>query len=465
MDQTKTLAPARSGSSDPAEPSSATRAVLRVAEGPDQGLVVELAEGTAVVGSEEGCAVQLRDPTVSRRHLSIEVGRAEAVVRDLDSKNGSFFGGARLHELRLTDRALLRLGESAIELRIGGGRTGADGSRRFGGAVGRAPAMLRLFDLLERVSASDATILLQGETGTGKEVLARAVHEASPRRSGPFVTVDCSALSATLADSELFGHLRGAFTGAAADRKGALLQANGGTLFLDEIGELTPAVQVKLLRVLQDGVLDRLGGTAPVQIDVRLVAATNKDLAAEVRAGRFREDLFFRLHVVAVRLPPLRERREDILPLASVFLRRFAAATGRPISGLTAAARARLEAAAWPGNVRELMHAVERAVILARGDVLDAEDLPEALGADPGRSLAGPGGPAALSVPLGTTLDEVERQVIRETLRQTRGDKTLAAQLLGIAPRTIYRKLDRDEAGRLVAAPGADDEDDGAPSP
>ncbi len=334
-----------------------------------------------------------------------------------------------------------------------------------GGLIGGAPSFRAALDTLGRAAATAATVLITGESGTGKELAARLVHDRSPRAAGPFVPIHCAAIPESILESELFGHERGAFTGAAGRREGRFERADGGTLFLDEIGELTPAVQVKLLRVLQDGVLDRLGGTAPVQIDVRLVAATNKDLAAEVRAGRFREDLFFRLHVVAVRLPPLRERREDILPLASVFLRRFAAATGRPISGLTAAARARLEAAAWPGNVRELMHAVERAVILARGDVLDAEDLPEALGADPGRSLAGPGGPAALSVPLGTTLDEVERQVIRETLRQTRGDKTLAAQLLGIAPRTIYRKLDRDEAGRLVAAPGADDEDDGAPSP
>jgi two-component system response regulator HydG len=205
---------------------------------------------------------------------------------------------------------------------------------------------------------------------------------------------------------------------------------------------------VKLLRVLQDGVLDRLGGTEPVQVDARLVTATNRDLAAEVRAGRFREDLFYRLDVVSVRLPALRERREDVPLLATAFLRRFAERHGRRVTAFTPAALAALEAAPWPGNVRELMHAVERAVILTRGEAVDVGDLPEGLrGAAAG---APAGGPASLTVPLGTTMDEVERLVIRETLRQTRGDKTLAAQLLGIAARTIYRKLDRDEAGRLV---------------
>ena len=209
-----------------------------------------------------------------------------------------------------------------------------------------------------------------------------------------------------------------------------------------------PALQVKLLRVLQDGMVDRLGGTAAVRVDVRIVAATNKDLAAEVKAGRFREDLFYRLDVVSVRLPPLRQRREDVPLLAASFLRPFAEKNGKQATGFTPAALAALEAAPWPGNVRELKHAVERGVILARGDLVDVGDLPEAVRQRaPATERAA--GPASLTVPLGTTMDEIERLVIRETLAQTRGDKTLAAQLLGIAPRTIYRKLDRDEAGRL----------------
>jgi two-component system response regulator HydG len=222
---------------------------------------------------------------------------------------------------------------------------------------------------------------------------------------------------------------------------------------------MSPAVQVKLLRFLQDGVLERVGGTEPLRVDVRIVAATNKDLAAEAKAGRFREDLFYRLDVVSVRLPPLRERREDVLPLASFFLRRVAEGLPRRVGGFTPAAAAALERYPWPGNVRELQHAVERAVILGHGELLDVCDLPEAVraatsGADP---AAAPAPGAAIVIPLGTPMEEVERTVIRRTLEQTRGDKNLAAQILGIAARTIYRKLDRDEAGRLL--PGGDREE------
>jgi two-component system response regulator HydG len=302
-------------------------------------------------------------------------------------------------------------------------------------------------------------VLVTGESGTGKELAARLVHDLSPRAAGPFVPINCAAIPESILESELFGHERGAFTGAVARKEGRFERAHGGTLFLDEVGEMSPAVQVKLLRVLQDGVLDRVGGTEPIRVDARLVAATNRDLAAAVREGRFREDLFYRLEVVSVRLPPLRERREDVPLLATAFLRRFAERHAKPAAAFTPAALAALEAAPWPGNVRELMHAVERAVILTRGEVVDVGDLPEGLRG--GGAGAPAGGPASLTVPLGTTMDEVERLVIRETLRQTRGDKNLAAQLLGIAARTIYRKLDRDEAGRLVGPgePGAEEPD------
>jgi two-component system response regulator HydG len=218
---------------------------------------------------------------------------------------------------------------------------------------------------------------------------------------------------------------------------------------------MPPAIQVKLLRFLQDGIVERVGGTEPLRLDVRIVAATNKDLAAEAKAGRFREDLFYRLDVVSVRLPSLRERREDVLPLASYFLRRVSEGLPKAVTGFAPAAAAALERYAWPGNVRELQHAVERAVILTGGQVIALEDLPEAIrGADPGAEAAAPPAGAAIVIPLGTPLEEVERLVIRRTLEQTRGDKNLAAQILGIAARTIYRKLDRDEAGRLL--PGAD---------
>jgi two-component system, NtrC family, response regulator HydG len=328
-----------------------------------------------------------------------------------------------------------------------------------GGLLGSAPAFHAVLETLRQVAPTNASVLLVGESGTGKELAARLVHDRSARARGPFVAVNCGAIPESLLESELFGHEKGAFTGAAGRKEGRFERAHGGTLFLDEVGELSPAVQVKLLRVLQDGVIDRLGGTAPVQVDARIVAATNRELAAEVKAGRFREDLFYRLDVVTVRLPPLRGRREDVPLLAAAFLRRLAAAHGRRVTGFTPAAMAALEAAPWPGNVRELLHAVERAVILARGERVDVGDLPEGLrGTSP---AVGPssGTPASLIIPPGTPMDEVERLVIRETLRQTRGDKTLAAQILGIAPRTIYRKLDRDEAGRLVERPSPGPED------
>jgi two-component system response regulator HydG len=326
-----------------------------------------------------------------------------------------------------------------------------------GGLIGNAPALRSVLETLAQVAPASATVLLQGESGTGKELAARLVHDLSPRASGPFVPIHCAAIPDPLLESELFGHEKGAFTGAVARKEGRFERAHGGTLFLDEVGEMSPGAQVKLLRFLQDGVLERVGGTEPIQVDVRVVAATNKDLSAEVRAGRFREDLFYRLDVVSVTLPPLRERREDVPLLASAFVRRIAEQTGKRVVGFAPAALAALEAYAWPGNVRELLHAVERAVILTRGEVIDLADLPEAIreAAPVPPAAAAPAGPTLL-VPLGTPLDEVERIVIRETLRQTKGDKNLAAQILRIAPRTIYRKLDRDESGRLLA--GQDEE-------
>ncbi len=324
-----------------------------------------------------------------------------------------------------------------------------------GGLMGNAPGFRSALDTLRQAAPTSATILLHGESGTGKELAARLVHDLSPRASGPFVPINCAAIPETILESELFGYERGAFTGAVARKEGRFERAHGGTLFLDEVGDMSHAVQVKLLRVLQDGVVERLGGTQPVQVDVRIVAATNKDLGAEVRAGRFREDLYYRLDVVSVRLPPLQERREDVPLLASAFLRRFAEKNGKPIAGFTPAALAALEGYRWPGNVRELQHAVERAVVLSRGSEVDVEDLPEAV------RKARPAGPppaTVLAIPIGTPMEEIERIAIRETLRHTQGDKTLAAQILGVAARTIYRKLDRDEEGRLIGSSPPDDE-------
>ena len=304
--------------------------------------------------------------------------------------------------------------------------------------IGQSPAVRRSVELLEQVAPARTTVLLQGESGTGKEVFARALHRLSGRR-GPFIAVNCAAIPENLIESELFGHERGAFTGAVARTDGRFQQADGGTLLLDEIADLPLGLQAKLLRVLQEAEVQRVGGGPPTRVDVRVVAATNRDLEAEVQAGRFRSDLFYRLHVIAIDLPPLRERGEDIPGLAQHFLRRFAAANAKPNLVLTPEAMAALQAWTWPGNVRELENAMERAVVLARTDAIGLAELPD-------RIVHAEGGSRVMSIAVGTPLEEIERLAITETLKLTGGDKRRAALLLGIAVRTIYRRLDEQAA-------------------
>jgi len=314
--------------------------------------------------------------------------------------------------------------------------------------VGQSPALRSTLDIIRQAAPSSATVLLLGESGTGKELFARALHEHSTRAQAPFVPINCAAIPDTILESELFGYERGAFTGAVARKEGRIERAQGGTLFLDEIGELSLGVQVKLLRFLQEGEIERLGGTSPVKVDSRVVAATNRDLSSAVQSGKFREDLYYRLNVIQVILPPLRERVEDIPLLADHFVGKYAAKNGKQFSGITPSAMEALEAYPWPGNVRELEHAIERAVVLSSGSEIDIDALPQPVVQ---AARGGPRGPIpaalegrTLSIPLGTTMEEIELRVIRETLRHTKGDKNLAAQLLGIAARTIYRKLDRE---------------------
>jgi two-component system response regulator HydG len=305
--------------------------------------------------------------------------------------------------------------------------------------VGQSLAMRRTLEIVQQAAPSLATVLLLGESGTGKELLARQIHEASPRAARPFVPVNCAAIPEGILEGELFGYEKGAFTGAVARRDGRFGLADGGTLFLDEIGEIPLSVQVKLLRVLQEGEIERLGGKAQ-KIDIRLVAATNKDLRRAVAEGNFREDLYYRLNVIAVNVPPLRNRRDDIPLLVDHFLARFREKNGKAVSGCTRAALDVLTNYDWPGNVRELENAIERAVVLCKAAVIDVDDLPREVGGAP--SLATNGSSRALTFEIGTPLSEIEMRVIHETLRHTKGDKRLAAQLLGIATRTIYRKLE-----------------------
>ena len=312
-----------------------------------------------------------------------------------------------------------------------------DAARDASGIVAQSPAMERVLDLARRVARVDSTVLLTGESGVGKERIARLIHAESSRAEGPFLAVNCGAVAEGLLESELFGHARGSFTGASQDRAGLFEAATGGTLFLDEIGEVPPPMQVKLLRALQEREIRRVGENAVRRVNARVLAATNRDLVAEVNAARFRQDLFYRLRVIEIRVPPLRERREDVLPLARAFLAEVAARAARKATGFTPRAANQLVRYAWPGNVRELENAVERAVVLSRGVRIDVEDLPEEV------SLALPGVHAAGEV---RPLEEVERDYILAVLRANDGNKTRAAEQLKIGSATLYRKLKQYEA-------------------
>jgi DNA-binding NtrC family response regulator len=327
--------------------------------------------------------------------------------------------------------------------------------------AGRSPVMRRLFQQIDRVAASDITVLIHGESGTGKELVAHALHEASPRRGGALIAVNCAAIPETLQESELFGHERGAFTGATERHKGKIEVADRGTLFLDEIGEITPILQAKLLRVLQERTFQRVGGTADLRSDFRLVAATNRDLAEEVRIGRFREDLFFRIAVFEIEVPPLRERGEDILLLARRFLAEAAEATGRPLVELAPEAAEALLAYPFPGNVRELQNAIQRALIVGDGARIERQDLPARILAS--GAVRAPGAPAEAGaveppVPIEAdlvrplTLAELEKQGIQAALARTQGNLSQAARELGIDRTTLYRKL-RPAGGAAGGAP------------
>ena len=320
---------------------------------------------------------------------------------------------------------------------------------RAGAFVSRSPAMAGVQALLARAASSQATVLLRGESGTGKELAAQAVHEGSARKAGPLVKLHCAALPESLLESELFGHEKGAFTGAVQRKPGRVELAHGGTLFLDEIGELPPSVQVKLLRVLQERTFERLGGTQTQSVDVRFVAATHRPLEEMVQRGEFREDLFYRLNVVPVWLPPLRERPEDIAPLAGHFLTLHAKANGRPPFTLAPDALALLEAQPWPGNVRQLQNFVERLVVLSDGPTLTAADLTRELSRQPGFAQAP--APKSPAEPGSSSLDaqrrETERAALEDALRRAGNNRTLAARLLGVSRRTLYNKLEEHGLG------------------
>src|SRR5437867_4566277 len=312
----------------------------------------------------------------------------------------------------------------------------------FCGMLGRSPAMQDVFSLIQRLAPHAKVVLISGETGTGKELAARAFHQAGARRNKPFVTINCSAVVDTLFESELFGHMRGAFTGAVDAKAGLFEAAQGGTLFLDEVGELPIGVQAKLLRALENGEVQRVGSLQPRKVDVAVIAATNRDLRTEVAAGRFRGDLYYRLNVVDVTLPPLRDRREDIPYLTAAFLRECCERVGKQFGGLTPSAERILLNARWDGNVRELKNAVERACLLAEGSMISERELGVALQTDAPILVRPPvpAGPAEHFMTPPLHLDTLEREHIVEVLRQARGNRMAAAKLLGISRRALYRR-------------------------
>jgi len=324
-----------------------------------------------------------------------------------------------------------------------------------GDVIGVSPAFRKMMTLVDQVADSSATVMIHGESGTGKELVAQAIHQRSSRREGAFVAVNCAALPETLLESELFGYEKGAFTGAAGRKEGRFELADGGTLFLDEVADLSPVTQPKILRVLQEGEFERVGGTRTIRVDVRIVTASNQDLVTLVKEKRFREDLFYRLNVITVNVPPLRDRREDIPVLAQHFLGIYAAKNNRRLQGLSDDAQRCLEGYSWPGNVRELENVIERAVVLARGTHVELTDLPENITDRPvvlvragtaDAPAAGGGVEGVFKIRAGTPLAEVEQRLIDETLRLTNGNQKAAAKLLGVDPKTIYRKLKQSEA-------------------
>lgn len=312
-------------------------------------------------------------------------------------------------------------------------REEVDSQRRNSTIIGKSPEIARIFELLRKVAPTKASVLINGESGVGKELVADAIHNLSTRANKPFIKVHCAALAESLLESELFGHEKGSFTGAQSRKKGRFELANEGTLFLDEIGEINQTVQVKILRVLQEKRFERVGGEETIETDVRIIAATNRDLKKEIEAGTFREDLYYRLNVVNITVPALRNRKDDIPLLAAAFLAEFAKDNGKKITGFDPKARAAIYSYSWPGNVRELRNCIESAVVMAGGDIISIDDLPPGIRAE--------GGEGDIIIPMGSSLADAERILIKETLAAQRGNKSKSAEILGIGRKTLYQKI------------------------
>ena len=413
--------------------------MVRVLDGADKGAQRELKPKVpVVVGSESACDLKLDDPKVSRQHCALTLGRYGFVARDLGSRNGTWFEGSRVGEVALPAGAILRVGDTHLALETLEQAVTLEPSAKtsFGALTGQSLAMRRAFALLERAAASDAVVLLTGETGTGKELAARAVHAASPRAKGPFEVFDCGAVAPALLHDALFGHHKGAFTGATDSRPGAFARAGGGTLFLDEVAEVPLALQGVLLRALEEREVLPLGAPAPVAVDARIIAATRKDLAEEVVAGRFREDLYYRLNVLTVTLPPLRARKGDLPLLCAALLDELGASRPGPVEGPNLA---RLESHRFPGNVRELRNVLERAVVRKDTPFTALELQLDAPPAPPPGAAPDDG---SFQEQRQHALGEFERGYLQNLLREHQGNIKAASRASGIE-RTQLKRLMR----------------------
>ncbi len=391
------------------------------------------------VGKDPGQDLVLPDKFVSGRHLRISRKEGVFHVNDLGSGNGTYLGNIRLFEADVPLNTTLRVGETDLVLEPAQPAPRKDGGAPTGyqGLIGSDPSVRQLADLIERVAPSSAAVAIFGESGTGKELVARAVHAKSTRADRPFIPINCAAISRELIESELFGHEKGAFTGALNARKGAFEEADGGTLFLDEIGELPLELQAKLLRALESGEIKRVGAARPMNVDVRVVAATNRDLLGAARTGKFREDLYYRLCVIPLHLTPLRNRRGDLLSLAEHFVRLFAP-KGQAVR-FTPAAVERLSLHAWPGNIRELRNVVHRALLLRKGPSIDVPDLSFDQELNPEPSIAAPELPPGMT--LEQALEKLERQIVEGALRRLNNNREKVAKELGVARSTLFKRL------------------------
>ncbi len=417
---------------------------LLVVEGPREGQEFVVDRDRVLVGSSRGNDLIIEDHTVSRRHFEIEITEQGALIRDLGSTNGTDVEGCRIREAYLHPGARIGAGEVVLVFQPMRERVEIPLSAQnaFGRMLGRSTRMRAMFHLAERVAGRDTTLLLTGETGTGKGLLAEEIHAHSPRAESPFVVVDCSTIPAHLMESELFGHIKGAFTGAVADRSGAFVEADGGTLFFDEIGELPATLQPKLLRVLEKREIKPVGTTRNVRVDVRILAATNRNLRTEVEAGRFREDLFFRLSVFDLMIPPLRERKEDISFLARAFLEVLAPEADRRIGD---DAMRLLERHDWPGNVRELGNVVERVCHLVDDPIIDRGSLLSTSVSGVGPNPLTSGSVGRGNLPFAEAKEIAEKEYLVDLLRRHRYNVSAAARTACIHRQSLHRLLRKHE--------------------